>query len=389
MTGSLQQKSGYYYMVLNFKDKYGRRKPKWISTGLKIKGNRRKAEAMLRETLSDYADIEYIEPTRMLFSQYIAEFLELHKSEVQISTYDGYMHMFNKHIKPYFDEKKITLSNIKPIDIQRYYTYCQYEKGLSPNTVVKHHQLIHKCLETAVKNCFIRENVSNYVDKPKKIYTERAFLEVEDIKKVIKAFKGDRMETVVFLAAYYGLRRSEILGLKWDDIDFDNGYIKIRHKCIRTKDADGKMTTQVTDDLKTEASYREFPMCEDIVNHLNELKERIADNRNFFGSEYCTDYTDFVCVDEQGQLINPDYVTDKFSRVMAKMGFKDVSFHCLRHSCGSMLLYLGFDIKQIQKWLGHSSYQTTANIYSHVYHDSKENIIEKLSMTLWDNQERV
>ena len=105
MTGSLQIKSGYYYMVLNFKDKSGKRQPKWISTGLKVKDNKRKAEAMLRETLKEYEDTEYIEPTKTLFSAFIRDWLELHKLEVQPSTYDGYRHMSDKHIAPYFEEK--------------------------------------------------------------------------------------------------------------------------------------------------------------------------------------------------------------------------------------------------------------------------------------------
>ena len=382
MTGSIQIKAGYYYMVLNFKDKAGRRKPKWISTGLSVKGNKRRAEDMLRRTLAEYADTEYIEPTKMLFSRFLWDCLEIHRSQIQVSTYDGYRHMLEKHIKPYFDSKKITLHDLKPVDIQQYYTYCVNEKGLSPNTVQKHHQYIHKCLEMAVRNKYVRENVSDYADRPKRIYTERAFLEVDDMKRLLEAVKGEKIETAVILASYFGLRRSEVLGLRWDDVDFENGIVRIRIKCIRTKDDEGRMTTHITDDLKTQSSYREFPLCEAVTKHLREHMERIADNRSFFGSEYCFEHKDFICVDEHGRLIKPDYLSSRFSEIAHRLGFDNISFHCLRHSCGSMLLHLGFDIKQIQIWLGHSSYQTTANIYSHVYHDSKRNRIDKLSETL-------
>ena len=89
-----------------------------------------------------------------------------------------------------------------------------------------------------------------------------------------------------------------------------------------------------------------------------------------------------MCVDERGYLLKPDYITSRFSIIAKRNGFDNISFHSLRHSCGSMLLHLGFDIKDIQKWLRHSSYQTTANIYVHMYKDSKRNMIDALSKTL-------
>lgn len=115
----------------------------------------------MNELLVEYSDIDYFDEEQQYFSVYLERWLNLRKENIQASTYDGYMHMLKKHIKPYFEAKKMLISKLKPIDIQMYYTYCIRERGLSPNTVHKHHQLIHRCLEDAVANRYIKINVAN------------------------------------------------------------------------------------------------------------------------------------------------------------------------------------------------------------------------------------
>jgi len=144
MTGSLQIKNGVYYAVLNFKDKNGKRKQKWINTKLPQKGNKRKAEQMLNELKAQYEETEYIEPSKALFCDFLKEWIELNKSKIQVTTYDNYVHMLDKHIYPYFKERCIPLFKLSPIDILRYYSEKLEE--LSPNTVIKHHGVIRAAL---------------------------------------------------------------------------------------------------------------------------------------------------------------------------------------------------------------------------------------------------
>lgn len=387
MTGSLQVKRGYYYVILNYRDSNGCRKQKWIATYLKEKGNKRKAQEILNEVIMAYADTEYIEPDKSYFSTFIEGWLETHKTKIQVSTYDGYKHMLEKHIKPYFEEKKIVLTKLKPVDIEKYYWYCMEVNKLSSNTVCKHHQLIHKCLEDAVKNRYVKENIANYVEKPKQRYVEKSFLEDDELEQLLQIFKGEKIEIAVVLAIYFGLRRSEILGgVTWDKIDFEKNTIKISSKAIRTKDDSGKMTILISDDLKTDSSYAEFPLCSTVRDYLLKTKKQIEKNKDFFGTDYCYDYENYICVDEKGYLLKPDYISKRFSVVAKRNGFNDISFHSLRHSCGSMLLHLGFDIKDIQKWLRHSNYQTTANIYVHNYNNAKRNMLDAISNSLQRNQ---
>lgn len=382
MTGSLQISKGYYYAVLNTRDKNGKRVPKWIPTHLKAeKGNKRKAQAILTELKLTYSDCEYVEPTKWLFCDYLRDWLEIHKADIQQSTYDGYKHMFTKHIYPYFKALNVKLIKLKPYDIQKYYADCQSEKGLSPNTVRKHHQLIHKCLESAVANKYIKENVSNFVEKPKTTHTEQEFLEVSEIKKLLNVVKNEKIEVAVIFAVYFGLRRSEVLGLTWDAVDFEKRQIKIKRKVIRTKNKNGKMDVCISDNLKTKSSYGIYPLNETVYQMLLKQKERIKENELFFGSEYSQRDKAFICVDERGNLLKPDYISGRFATLADRHGF-DVTFHGLRHSCGSMLLYLGFNMKEVQEWLRHASYQTTANIYSHTYKNLKEDITDRLCKAL-------
>ena len=383
MTGSLQTKNNKWYIVLYYKDINNRQKTKWIRTGLDVDGcNKRKANEMLRKTLAEYQGTEFVDSEKSLFSAFLLDWLDLHKSKVQTTTYNGYAHIINKYLYPYFDQKRIKLEKLKPMDIEKYYSYLHTKAGLSQNTVIKHHQVIHKCLEYALKNRYVPENVCNYVDRPKKEFTEHSFLELQDINRLLKCVKDHKIEIPVLFAVYYGLRRSEVLGLTWNNVSLENDIVKIRQKVVRTFDNNGKLTVEISDTLKTDASYREFPLIPELKQKLLVQKNKIEENKNFFGKAYSNKYLDFICVNEQGILLNPDYISAAYKKIVKKNGLPESSFHSLRHSCGSLLLAMGYNIKQIQQWLGHSNFQTTLNIYSHTEHDFKNKITEQLSNTI-------
>lgn len=365
MTGSLQIKNGKYYAVLNFKDKEGKRKQKWISTGLEVKNNKRKAEQMLNDLISEYSSSEYIEPSKDLFCDFLAKWIELNKAKVQITTYDGYKHMLEKHIYPYFKSKGLRLSQLKPIDIQQYYS-DKINEGLSPNTVIKHHGVIRTSLQYAVKTNLVKENVADLVDKPKRERYHASFYTIDELNKLFTVIKETQIETPVLFAAYYGLRRSEILGLKWESIDFDNKTISICNKIIRGKDDNGKLSAISQDKMKSETSRRILPLCDTISEYLTKLLEKQQENVRIMGNCYNHKYDGFICVNAKGDIINPDYVTDAFSKLLKKNGLRHIRFHDLRHSCASLLVSMGYSMKDVQEWLGHADYTLTANTYSHV-----------------------
>jgi len=141
--------------------------------------------------------------------------------------------------------------------------------------------------------------------------------------------------------------------------------LAIKHKVIEAK-VDGKFVPVGEDVLKTKSSIRTLPLLPVIEELLLKEKEKQAFIRKIFKAEYCTDYLDYICVDQTGKLFRPNFVTEHFTYLIKKFGLKKIRFHDLRHTCASLLLANGVPMKQIQVWLGHSTFSTTADIYAHL-----------------------
>ena len=169
--------------------------------------------------------------------------------------------------------------------------------------------------------------------------------------------------------------------MRWSAIDFSNKFLTVRHKVVRIIE-DGQLVNHATDDLKTDSSYRILPLDDNLLEFFNAIKNKQEQNRTLCGNAYETKYIDYVCVNDMGALLNPDHVTSAFRKIIKRNGLKPIRYHDLRHSCASLLLSLGYSMKDIQEWLGHSNYQTTANLYSHVDPRNKKNMIAGLSSAL-------
>jgi Site-specific recombinase XerD len=164
MTGSLQIKNDTYFIVLNIKNTNGKRRQKWISTGLASKGNKRRAEQRLTELLAEYENSGYIEPSKILLCDFVREWVDIRGSHLQPTTHSVYLHMLDKHIYPYFSKSGVMLKDITPILIQKYHN-AKLKNGLSPNSVIKHHAVLRSALQYAVKVKLIKENPCDMVDK--------------------------------------------------------------------------------------------------------------------------------------------------------------------------------------------------------------------------------
>ena len=198
------------------------------------------------------------------------------------------------------------------------------------NTVIHYHAVIRKALQYAVKNELIRENAADKVGRPKKGKYLAAFYSEEELSALFEAAKDDSMSVVIQLAAYYGLRRSEVLGIRWSAVDFERGTISINHKVTEGK-VDGKEMLFTEDKLKTKSSFRTLPLIPAVRELLSAQKEKQERYRALFKKSYCTDYLDYVCVDEMGQLFRPNYVTDHFKLLLHRHGLRHIRFHDLRH----------------------------------------------------------
>ena len=375
VAGHLQEKKGYYYAVLSYQEATGKQKTKWISTKLPVKGNKKNAEAFLAEAKKNFVipsetdNGNTAEPKDMLFTDFLLYWIDVTKPNVRLNTYAGYSASIRSTINPYFKKKgDIPLKDVQPKDIQDFYT--EQLKRVKPNSVVRYHAVIRKALCYAHKMDMIAVNPIYKVEKPKKIPFVGSFYDSEELSRLFEAVQGTNMEIIVLLGGFYGLRRSEAVGLRWKSVNFESNTITVNHT-ITMPYLDGKRTLLAEDRTKNKSSMRTLPLVPPIKAKLLELKARQEINRRNFKRSYNTDYLDYICVNEMGNLLTPDYVTAAFRAILENNGFRKIRYHDLRHTCASLMLANGVSMKQIQEWLGHSDFSTTANINSHLDYNAK------------------
>lgn len=366
VAGHLHEKNGYYYIILNLTDSAGKRKPKWISTGLTIKGNKKRAEQMLMEERRKYANAKTGDD--VLFADFMEQWLEIVKSTVSIPTYSSYVNAVKSIIAPYFRKKKILLRDLQAHDIQMFYQ--EQLQRVKASSVIHYHANIHKALKYAVKNDMIPSNPADKVERPKQDKFYGNFYDRDELNKLFEAVAGTKLELPVLLGAFYGLRRSEIVGLKWSAIDFEQNTITISHT-VTSCNLDGKCVIVAKDTTKTKSSRRTLPLVPYFHEKLLAVKAQQERNQKLCGRSYNREFLEYICVDDIGDRFKPNYITSQFPKLLERNGFRKIRFHDLGHSCASLLLASGVPMKHIQEWLGHSDFSTTANIYAHLDYSSK------------------
>ena len=370
VSGHLQLKKGYYYAVLNYYDDNGQRHVKYISTGLPEKGNKRKAEAELARIRSEFEPPKTVGEltSDMLFADYLLQWLEIVKVRVKIATYGSYESIVKSTLEPYFRKKGYTLRGLEARHIQQFYT--EKLKTVKANSVIHYHAVIHQALKYAMKTDLVPQNVAMKVDRPRKNDFQPTFLDAVELQRLFEIVKGTKLELPVLTAAFYGLRRGEVCGLKWDAIDFERGTITIK-RTVTSVNIGGKMEIIEQDSAKTKSSLRTLTLVGRFNEYFLQVKEAQELNKQVCGNCYNYKYDGYVFVDELGERLNPAYLTSYFPQYIERHGMRRMRFHDLRHSCASLLLANGVPLKQIQEWLGHSDFSTTANIYAHLDYSSK------------------
>ena len=376
VAGHLQEKNGMFYVVLNYRDENGKRKTPWISTNLPVKGNKKRAENFMMDVRRNFVppNVQRIEEREamqkgdILFTDFLLKWLRVAKSTVKLTTYASYEMMATKIIIPYFQILNIKLKELTTEDIQDFYS-AQLER-VSANTVIHYHAVIHRALKYAVKIKTIQSNPAVNVERPRKEKFIGSFYDKKEINTLFDIIQGHPLEVAIKLAAFYGLRREEIIGLKWTAIDFENNTLTIQHT-VTECNLDGKHIEVASDTAKTDSSLRTMPLVTNFREMLLAKKEKQEHYRKLCGRSYCKEYPDYIFVNEMGERWKPRYLSDGFKRILEQNGLRRIRFHDLRHTCASLLLANNVPMKKIQEWLGHSDFSTTANIYAHLDFQSK------------------
>ena len=409
VTVSLQEKGGIYQAVLSYKDLSNTWKTKWKSTSIKVKPGNKKLAKEKAELIKDNFEKEMInklKPKRTGIEEQLdmefIDFMNMRLEEVNVKrkyeydTYAGYKSNINTHMKEFFgsskslDENKqdniknkkeeqhiYTVEEITSETIDAFFTYLSLDCNLK-NTSIKHYR-------NQISVAFELLDKKNIMPKPTKgieELKEETFMpetyNMQELNKLLKIIRNDVIEIPVLLATYYGLRRSEVVGLKWSAIDFDNDCLYINHTVVQVsgcanKLVEGKLVAK--DRTKSIHSNRKLPLYKEVKDALLEKKRQIELNKQLLKNGYNQNYLEYVCVKDNGDIIKPNHITHRFLKIIRRNKLKEIRFHDLRHTIATELNANGVDLKAIGEFLGHGNLSTTKR-YAHPDERIKQNVME-------------
>ena len=377
LAASVQAKKGRLYAVIQVREN-GKTKPVWRALGLPEGSNKSKVNKAYREVVQAFEQsyAEQIAQNKKPASDipiydYMCAYFKKIEKNIQKSTAESYRGMINGRIRRYFTARReLTVGSITAKDIEDFYDWM-FTSGVVANTVIHYHAIFGKAFKDAVRKDYLEVNPMLKVDRPKKNSFRPNFYTKDEVQQLLEVSQDDPLHLCILITAYYGLRRSEVLGLKWSSIDFERKSMTINHKVTEQR-VNGKYVPVVSDVMKNKTSCRTLPLIPAVEAELLRQKEKQQLYRKLFKKSYSTEYLDFVCTDQEGKLIRPNFVTEHFDWLLTKYGLKHIRFHDLRHSCASLMVMNGVSMKQVQEWLGHSTFSTTADIYAHLDYKSKQ-----------------
>lgn len=315
----------------------------------------------------------YNEPSRLYLGEWLdIWYNEYAKPQLKPTTWDGYGKWIKNHIKP--ELGGTLLRELEPTQIQRFYNRKLTEKPLngrgdtlSAKSIKQMHIVISQCLEQAVFEGKIFRNPAKATKPPKWEEKEAVFLTEKQIKDFMKNIADDRWFSSFFTVMGSGLRLGELCALKWSNVDLENGVIHVKESVVRIKSnsKEGPKTKLIIQTPKTKSSIRVIPVPAEVVTELKRWEKRRKEEMLRIGRP-SKELDGFVFARIDGKMIDPGSLSRHFLELMRDNGLKGIHFHTMRHSYASLLLKAGEHPKVVQELLGHSSIQTTMDIYSHV-----------------------
>jgi len=300
-----------------------------------------------------------VDDKNLTVSEYLDRFLEdVQHGSVRESTYSRDKYLITNHVKPTLG--RVKLKNLSAMHLQRLYREKQ-DAGLSASTVQKVHHILHKALAQAVRWDLIARNPTDNVKAPTPTPKEMHPLSAEEASMLLEATQGDRLKALYVLAVTTGMRRGELLGLKWSDIDLEYGRLSIRRALTRT----GNGGRSALAETKTRGSRRTVNLTQRAVGALRSHLERQLAEIEAAGDLYGDE--GLVFTTEAGTPINPSNLRQRsFAPLLKRAGLPHIRFHDLRHTCATLLLSKGVHPKFVQELLGHATIAITLDTYSHV-----------------------
>ena len=371
-TAFIRKRSKNYIVYLEYFDKKNNKKKQKNMGSYPLK---RDASKRLNEVKEDIYKDELLVPNEMVLEDYILDFLEKYKINLSITTYNIYARICKKYIIPLLGD--IKLCEIKPIHVQNYVD--DLLDLLTPQTIKVHLNILNLALKRAYRLKLIKENPVQFVEVPKNRKYKNEIYNAQDMQQLLEKSQGTSMELPIVLAGGLGLRISEILGLTWNNVDFNNFTITIDKITVRNN---GQV---ILKDPKTESSIRTITAPKEVILMLKQLKkDRLAAKLRGEKS-----HRELIFYDKNLNPIAPDVLSKKFRIFLKENNLKHIRFHDLRHSHVTLLIDAKVPIKVISERVGHSNINTTLNIYSHTLKEMDQEASDKISSALFNKDRKM
>ena len=343
-----------------------------------VKGTRKEAERAMHEFVMELERGVYIDNNKISLTEWIQKWLDVYiEPNVSPTTLSRYRGMIKRYIDPLIGNTRV--QELNHLAVQAWVNSLKVSpisgKEMSAATIKHCYHVLKGAMDKAIVAGIIYRSPCEKIMLPKGQKKQAVIFNESQIKKLIKAAKGTEMELIIDMELCLGLRRGELLGLQWGDIDWDNNQIHIvRNRVI----VDGKA---IVKEPKTQASIRVLDAPEMLMEKLRHHRGKCLRNRMNLGWNY--KMTDYIIVHPDGKPIYPEYVSQMLTKLLDKAGLPKCRFHDLRHLCASIMVLQGVNVKVAQERLGHKDITTTMNIYSHVLPSSARDAAEKIGQLVY------
>lgn len=361
-----EQKKRYYVCFDYGKDESGKRRKQYKTYETKeeaIKARNRFQNDRINGTL--------IQPSKMTVQDYLTQYIENMKPSSEKTTIYGYEQILKNHIYPALG--KCPLQELKPVQVQAYYTEKTNEGKLSQNTLRKHHDLLKAAFKLAVQQELMVRNPCDYVKPPKNTKSEIQFYSIEQLRTLLEKVRGDRLELIVVLAALLGLRREEICGLQWKNVDFEKSTLTINQAITMAG------SQRIEKSTKSFSSVRELYIPESVMACLKREKEYQEKLKEQAGIE---PEDDLVVVMANGKRYRPNYISELFTKFIKEHDLPKITLHGLWHTFATIANSLGRQLYDISKAMGHSNTSVTSGVYTHLLDPNHKEMIEEMDKAI-------
>ena len=350
----------YVYYIID--SETGDRKQKWRGG---FKTQKEASEDMVKTKAAILNDT-YTNDSKIAIKQYLDRWCQTNRESLAPNSILSYKYCIENHVIPSLG--KIRLSELTKERLTSFYSKLEKD-GLSPSTIKYINSILHKAFNDAIADQLISKNPCNNAKRPKIKKYKSTVLNINQIQTILQKCIGTNCETELIIALTTGMRRGEVLGLRFSDFDFENSTVHVQQQVTTVFDESDKRIWGVKS-LKTEESDRIIYVPPIVIESVKGRRIKINQQKLLLGSKY--NDLNLVCCADNGQCLSPNILCWQFKKLLKELNLPNIRFHDLRHSCATALLDLDVPLKVISQMLGHSSITITADVYCDVIEKKKQ-----------------